>query len=100
MIRSPSFTYRRLTPNLHEYVGTDCDAFTSMDPHTAILYFRGRGWNVLSHPTSIARMLVRHGAVVVQKPSAKHKRRLRGPPERGGGETPPGQPAGRRRSTR
>jgi hypothetical protein len=39
-----------------------------MDPHAAILYFRGRGWNVLSHPTRAARMLVRHGAVVVQKP--------------------------------
>ncbi len=69
LVRRPPFTYRRLSPNLHEYVGTDCDAFTSMDPHTAILYFRGRGWNVPSHPTALARMMVRHGAVVVRKPA-------------------------------
>jgi ubiquinone/menaquinone biosynthesis C-methylase UbiE len=68
LIRKPAFTYHRLTPNLHEYVGTDCDAFTSMDPHAAILYFRGHGWSVPSHPFWMARMLVRHGAVVVQKP--------------------------------
>ena len=68
LVRMPAFSYHRLTPNLHEYVGTDCDAFTSMDPHAAILYFRARGWNVPSHPTFMARMLVRHGAVVVEKP--------------------------------
>jgi SAM-dependent methyltransferase len=68
LIHKPAFTYHRLEPNLHEYVGTDCDAFTSMDPHTAILYFRTRGWHVLSHPTLTSRMLVRHGAVVVKKP--------------------------------
>ena len=51
-VRTPSFAYHRLTPNLHEYVGTDCDAFTSMDPHAAILYFGGRGWDVPSHPTA------------------------------------------------
>lgn len=70
LLRTPPFAYHRLTPNLHEYVGTDCDAFTSMDPHAAILYFRGRGWEVPSHPTRIARMLVRHGAVAVRKPAA------------------------------
>jgi ubiquinone/menaquinone biosynthesis C-methylase UbiE len=69
LVRKPPFSYHRLTPNLHEYVGTDCDAFTSMDPHAAILYFRGRGWEVPSHPTRAARMLVRHGEVVVRKPS-------------------------------
>lgn len=68
LIRTPSFTYARLQPNLTEYVGTDCDAFTSMDPHTAILYFLKRGWAVPSHPTFHARMLIRHGVVVVRKP--------------------------------
>jgi SAM-dependent methyltransferase len=68
LFRTPAFTYRRLQPNLDEYVGTDCDAFTSMDPHTALLYFAARGWHTPSHPTRAARMLVRHGAVVVQKP--------------------------------
>jgi SAM-dependent methyltransferase len=66
-VRTPPFTYRRLEPNLDEYVGTDCDAFTSMDPHTAALYFAARGWDVLSHPTRAARMLARHEPVVVRK---------------------------------
>jgi SAM-dependent methyltransferase len=68
LLRRPAFRYRRLKPNLDEFVGTDCDAFTSMDPHAAILYFRGRGWSVPSHAALLARMLVRHGAIVVQKP--------------------------------
>ncbi|HEV7768851.1 MAG TPA: class I SAM-dependent methyltransferase [Thermoanaerobaculia bacterium] len=67
LVRKPPFSYHRLTPNLNEYVGTDCDAFTSMDPHAAILYFAKRGWEVPSHPTLLSRMLVRHGAVVVRK---------------------------------
>jgi ubiquinone/menaquinone biosynthesis C-methylase UbiE len=67
LFRTPPFSYRRLTPNLREYVGTDSDAFTSMDPHAAILYFAKRGWDVPSHPTLMSRMLVRHGAIAVQK---------------------------------
>lgn len=67
LVRTPSFTYHRLTPNLEEYIGTDCDAFTSMDPHAAILYFAKRGWDILSHPTWMSRMLVRNGAIVVRK---------------------------------
>lgn len=66
-VRTPPFTYGRLEPNLDEYVGTDCDAFTSMDPHTAALYFAARGWEVLSHPGRKARMLARHEPVVVRK---------------------------------
>jgi ubiquinone/menaquinone biosynthesis C-methylase UbiE len=66
LVRTPPFSYRRLQPNLDEYVGTDCDAFTSMDPHAAILYFAKRGWDVPSHPTLLSRMLVRHGAIVVR----------------------------------
>lgn len=66
--RPQPFSYSRLKPNLHEFVGTDCDAFTSMDPHAAIVYFRGRGFDVLSHPTLQSRMLVRHGAIAVRKP--------------------------------
>ncbi len=64
----PAFEYHRLQPNLDEYVGTDCDAFTSMDPHAAILYFAARGWEVLSHAGLKGRMLSRHEPVVVRKP--------------------------------
>ena len=67
LVRTPRFTYKRLTPNLTEYVGTDCDAFTSMDPHAAILYFAKRGWTIVSHGTWTSRMLVRNGAIVVRK---------------------------------
>lgn len=62
------FDYAPLSPNLTEYVGTDCDAFTSMDPHAVIMYFRSRGWNVPSHPTFRARFLARHDPVVMRKP--------------------------------
>ncbi len=62
------FKYHRLRPNLTEYVYTDCDAFTSMDPHSSILFFETRGWDVLSHPTALARLFARHEPVVVRKP--------------------------------
>jgi SAM-dependent methyltransferase len=62
------FEFHRLTPNLLEYVGTDCDAFTSMDPQAMALYFSTRGWEVLSHPTFRDRMLSRSEPVVVRKP--------------------------------
>jgi SAM-dependent methyltransferase len=63
-----AFTYRRLCPNLSKYVYTDCDAFTSMDPQAAIIFFRTRKWNVLSHPSLFSRLFARHEPVVVQKP--------------------------------
>lgn len=66
--RPMPFRYQRLRPNLTEYVYTDSDAFTSMDPHASILFFQTRGWDVLSHPTIIARLFARHEPVVVQKP--------------------------------
>lgn len=66
-VRIPAFEYKRLQPNLTEYLGTDSDAFTSMDPHAAALYFAKRGWDVVSHPTLRARMLARHEPVVVRK---------------------------------
>ncbi len=63
-----SFDYRRLSPELSEYVYTDCDAFASMDPHAAIMYYLSRGWQILSHPTFIRRFFARHEPVVVRKP--------------------------------
>ncbi len=69
------FRYRRLSPNLNEYVGTDCDAFTSMDPHAMILYFASRGWEVLSHPTLRSRMLARNEPVVARKPRPRDQNR-------------------------
>ena len=48
---------------------SDDDAQACMDPHAAILYFKTRGWAVLSHPTFRSRILARHEAVVVRKPA-------------------------------
>ena len=62
------FDYHRLQPNLDRYLGTDSDAFVSMDPHAMIAYFASRGWEVLSHPTRRARLASRHEPVVVRKP--------------------------------
>jgi hypothetical protein len=61
------FDYKRLSPNLSEYIYTDCDAFTSMDSHAAIIYYKSRGFQILSHPTLIRRFLARHEPVVVRK---------------------------------
>ncbi|HUO85583.1 MAG TPA: class I SAM-dependent methyltransferase [Thermoanaerobaculia bacterium] len=66
--RKVSLEYRRLEPNLAEYVQTDSDAFSSIDPHAAIAYFASRKWDVLSHPDWRARMLSRHEPVVARKP--------------------------------
>jgi ubiquinone/menaquinone biosynthesis C-methylase UbiE len=61
------FDYKKLSPNLQEYVYTDCDAFTSMDSHAAIMFFKSRNWNILSHRSFFSRILARHEPVVFQK---------------------------------
>jgi SAM-dependent methyltransferase len=65
-----AFRYRRLTPNMTRYVYTDSDAFSSMDPHAALIFFLSRGWDVMSHPGFGRRIRVRHEALVVRKPVA------------------------------
>lgn len=66
--KSPtSFSYQRLEPNLEEYIMSDSDAFTSMDPHAVLLYFLSRGFVV--EPNSIVkRILFRNSFVVVSRP--------------------------------
>lgn len=60
--------YRRLSPTLSDYVYTDCDAFASIDAHAAIIYFRSRGWLLLSPSALVRQVLVRHEPVVARKP--------------------------------
>jgi hypothetical protein len=55
---------RRISLNIY----TDCDAFTSMDSHSAIMYFYSRGFKILSHPKFSSRFWARHDAVVLEKP--------------------------------
>jgi ubiquinone/menaquinone biosynthesis C-methylase UbiE len=63
-----AFHYKRLKPNLDEYVYTDCDAFCSLDPHEAALLFRSWNYLVRSAPTFWQRLILRHVPVVVTKP--------------------------------
>jgi len=65
--RPLAFTYRRLTPNLEEYMTSDSDAYASMDPHTVIMYYRSRGYEILGARSLKQRLLVRHVPVVVRK---------------------------------
>jgi glycosyltransferase involved in cell wall biosynthesis len=62
------FHYRKLKANYGTYWCSDSDACNSMDPHEMLLWFRSRGWNTPSHPTWLSRFIVRHGAIIVQKP--------------------------------
>jgi len=65
--RPIKFKYKRLKPNLREYIYTDSDAFTSMDPHRAIFYFLSRKYHVLSFKGFFERLLYKNKPVVVKK---------------------------------
>ncbi len=66
--RPIAFRYRRLEPNLAQYVTSDSDAFSSMDPHAASAYFVSRGYSDLARETPIRRLLYRYEPVTVRKP--------------------------------
>jgi SAM-dependent methyltransferase len=59
--------YRRLRPNLTEYLCADSDASAAIDPHAAIVYFLSRGYEVLSAPSLRHRLFVRYAPVIVRK---------------------------------
>jgi SAM-dependent methyltransferase len=61
------YRFGKLVPNLDEYVGTDCDAFTSLDPHATLAWFLSRGWSSPSHATRGARLKARSEPIVVIK---------------------------------
>lgn len=60
--------FKRLKPNLNEYLVSDSDAWASIDPHAAISYLRTRGYEVESHSRFVSRMLARHEPVLARKP--------------------------------
>ena len=64
------FRCLRLQPNYTEYRIVDADATQSMDPFETILWFRSRGDKVLSHPGWCRALLVRSGALVIEKGEA------------------------------
>lgn len=59
------FPYDRLEPNLKEYLMSDSDAFSSMDPHAALVYFLSRGYTSVKPKT---RFLVRHEPLLLRAP--------------------------------
>ena len=63
------FRYTRLSPNLTEYIYTDCDAFSSLDPHEAVLWFLRSGCEAPSASSFFRRVFLRNVAVVVKKPA-------------------------------
>lgn len=69
LFRKPlCFHYQRLQPNLDHYLDADSDAFSSMDPHTVLMYFLSRGWQAVPRSTLLRRLLIRHEAVVFRAP--------------------------------
>jgi SAM-dependent methyltransferase len=66
--RRVPFQYRRLTPNLSEYVTTDSDAFASLDPQAVASYFVSLGYADRRRPRGIARILYGFEPVLVDKP--------------------------------
>jgi hypothetical protein len=61
------FKYARLKPNLKEYIYTDCDAFSSLDPHEVVLLFTRLGYEVPTAPSFLRRLALRHVPVVLRK---------------------------------
>ncbi len=74
--RPTPFRHEALKPNYDTYWCTDSDACNAMDAHEALLWFRSRGWSTPSHPNWLRRLLVRHDAIVVRKPTAASPRRV------------------------
>jgi SAM-dependent methyltransferase len=67
-----SLRYKSLQPNyeLIEKYGhvSDDDALADIDIHSAILFFKSRGYIIKSHPSFFSRLFSRHEPLIVQKP--------------------------------
>lgn len=63
-----SFSYRKLEPNLTNFVVSDSDAFCSLDPQAASSFFISRGYADLGRPSGMSRLFYGSEAVVVRKP--------------------------------
>jgi len=60
------FLYKRLSPNLEDYICSDSDAFCSLDPHMAIMYFYSRNYEVF-RSSFLKRIFYRHRPIAVRK---------------------------------
>jgi SAM-dependent methyltransferase len=70
--RETLFDYQVLHPDfsLNLTHVADDDAQACMDPHAAIMFFKTRGWTLVSHPDLKSRLMSRHEPVVVRKPGS------------------------------
>ena len=63
--------YQTLSPrwDLIEIYGhvSDDDAVAGIDPHSAIVFFKSRGYDIVSHPTMKSRLMATHQDVIVRK---------------------------------
>ena len=62
------FRYKKLKPNLTEYIYTDCDAFSSLDPHEVALLFKSWGYQIPLASTLAKRLMLRHAPLLLRKP--------------------------------
>ena len=46
---------------------SDDDAVVNIDPHAGILFFKSRGYKIISHPSFKSRMLARHEPLILCK---------------------------------
>jgi len=68
--RQPTpFVYGELEPNYEIFWMSDSDALNSMDPFEAYLWFTSRGGKCLNYPTTKKAFLMRHGPLIIHKPS-------------------------------
>jgi len=65
--RRTPFRRRQLRPNLTEYITSDSDAFSSLDPHSAACFFVTRGYRDERRPSVLARIAYGYEPVVVQR---------------------------------
>lgn len=61
------FEYKRLNPNLQEYISSDSDAFAAIDPHSLILYFLSRKYQILNVRGLLRRIFFMRHPVIVKK---------------------------------
>jgi SAM-dependent methyltransferase len=62
--------YGKLEPNLEEFLVSDSDAFTSIDPHAVALFYKSRGFKLLHPKDSLFARLRYSGYIVCRKPKA------------------------------
>jgi SAM-dependent methyltransferase len=69
--RPVPFEYRKLEPNLEEFLVSDSDAFSSMDPQAAASYFISRGYRDLRRPSASRRLMYVFEPVLLEKGLAR-----------------------------